>query len=79
MNNISSDTVAKSPRHLRSSHHNMQKVEVKNAIETINSAAHDFDVNADMESVMSVDTAFHRAYLPKDERENMPCSIYILP
>jgi hypothetical protein len=40
------------------SHHEMQKLEVKNALETLNSAADGF-TNVDMESIMSVDTAFH--------------------
>jgi hypothetical protein len=40
-------------------HHEIQKREVKNALETLNSAADGFDNIVDMESIMSVDTAFH--------------------
>src|SRR4051794_11148293 len=38
------------------SHHEVQKLEVKNALETLNSAV---DNNEDVENIMSVDTAFH--------------------
>jgi hypothetical protein len=41
------------------SHHEIQKLEVKNALETLNSAVDGFDNNVDMESIMGVDTAFH--------------------
>jgi len=41
------------------SHHETQKLEVENAVETINSVGDGFDINVDMESIMSVDTAFH--------------------
>ena len=39
-------------------HHEMQKLEVKNALETLNSAVDGFDSNVDVESIMSVETAF---------------------
>jgi hypothetical protein len=41
------------------SHHEMQKLEVNNALETLNSAADGTDNNVDIESIMSVDTAFY--------------------
>jgi hypothetical protein len=41
------------------SHHEVQKLEVKNAVETLNSVEDGFDSGVDMESIMSVDTAFH--------------------
>jgi hypothetical protein len=41
------------------SHHEVQKLEVKNAVETLNSVEDGFDTGVDMESIMSVDTAFH--------------------
>jgi hypothetical protein len=41
------------------SHHKMQKLEVKNALDTLNSAVDGIDNNVDMESIMGVDTAFH--------------------
>jgi hypothetical protein len=37
----------------------MQKLEVKNALDTLNSAVDGIDNNVDMESIMGVDTAFH--------------------
>ena len=41
------------------SHHEMQKLEVKNALETLNSALDGIDNNVDVESITSVDTAFY--------------------
>jgi hypothetical protein len=41
------------------SHHEVQKLEVKNAVDTLNSVEDGFDSGVDMESIMSVDTAFH--------------------
>src|SRR5206468_1456636 len=41
------------------SHHETQKLEVRNAVETLISAEEGFGNNADIESIMSVDTAFH--------------------
>ena len=41
------------------SHHEMQKLEIRNALETLNSAEDGLDNNVDMDSIMSVDTAFH--------------------
>jgi hypothetical protein len=41
------------------SHHEMQRLEVENALETINSAADGLDNGVDMESIMNVDSAFH--------------------
>jgi hypothetical protein len=49
------------------SHHEMQKLEVKNALETINSKADGLRIDVDIKSIMSVDTAFH--CIPVEGRE----------
>jgi hypothetical protein len=51
------------------SYHEMQKLEVKNALETLNSAVDGFDNNVDMESIMSVDTAFQSVPVEGQEGE----------
>jgi len=51
------------------SHHEMQKLEVENALETLNSAADGSDNNVDLESIMSVDTAFHCVTIEGQEGE----------
>jgi hypothetical protein len=51
------------------SHHEIQKLEVKNAIKALNSATYDSGAEANMDSIMSVDTAFHCVPIEGEEGE----------
>ena len=51
------------------SHHEMQKLEVNNTVETLNSVTDGSDNNVDIESIMSVDTAFYCVSIKGQEGE----------